>query len=101
MAKTKTSLLEQVRELKPVGINRNCWWAVIKARNPKAYQQVVEVIQDFNRGGDAFDVFRFASNMNRYLSGRDKQRPAPNLIGTVSDSSFRRFVSFVKDNPNG
>jgi hypothetical protein len=95
--KSPVSLLDQIRTLPPTKSDSNCWWDGLKQRSPEVYEQVCEVVRDFNRGGDAFAVFKHASKLCRYLQGRDPVRPGANLLGSVTEQSFRVFVTHLKN----
>jgi hypothetical protein len=100
MAK-KTSLLDEVRQLpKAPSGNRKCWYHLLRERQPDLYEEIAEVVRDFNSGGDAYEVFRSAAQMHAFFLQKDQERKGPKALNGVGSCVFRRFVEYLRVNPN-
>jgi len=103
MAKQKkSSLLDEVRQLpKAPSGNRKSWHHVLRDRHPALYEEIAEVVRDFNTGGDAYEVFRTASKMHAFFLQKDQERTGPKALNGIGSCVFRRFVEYLRVNPNG
>jgi len=101
MAK-KPSLLDEIKQLpRNTDGNRKSWFRTLRERHPALYEEVAEVIRDFNAGGDAYEVFRSASKMHAFLLRKDEERKGPKALNGIGPCVFRRFVEYLRVNPNG
>jgi hypothetical protein len=89
MAKKKSvSLLEQLSHGTPLKTGKRPWWVEFKSSSPDQYQQLLDVVKDFEQRGRTFQ----ANGSRTALLRRLKDIGA---VPSISDSSFRAFCEFV------
>lgn len=95
-AKKKTpaksgGLIGKITALTPRGYNGRKWEEAFKKSNPREYEDVCEVLRDFNAGGKVAKVFPSFSSLHRYLSGNDPDNQIEPVI-QVSVEALKRFA---------
>lgn len=96
MAKKPDSILGQIQQMEPIADNRSAWYSVMKNERPEDYEQLVEVIRDYYKGGHTAQVFPSLAKLHRYLAGDDPRAKRKPLI-SVGVSSFVTFAGRVHD----
>jgi len=73
------------------------WHEALKKTRPKEYQQMIEVIKDWGKGGLVRKKIRSKAALYRFLSGNNpKHRIDPPLV-TCKYDSFSKFVTMVNE----
>lgn len=95
--KSKGSLLNQISKLKPVGvINGKSWTLIMREHSPQQFKEVLEVVQDYVKGGHTYKVFKAVTKLHKYLCGKDPENKCEPMI-SVSQDAFSRFVERVRN----
>ena len=88
----KSRLAAQIKKMPESGDSRHLHSLhTLQERDPTLYEELIEVIDDFNAFGHTRRVFPTIAALWRYLSGNDPERKIEPIIG-VQDCQFRRFV---------
>jgi hypothetical protein len=72
------------------------WYEVMKERQPKLYEELVDLVKEWKDGGPARSKFKTACSMHRFLSGRDEHKLDPPIV-TCSQETWLRFVRETVD----
>lgn len=74
---------------------RTDWADRLKRSHPDRHKSLMVIVDDYRNGGTSMLKLRTVSNLFRYLSGRDPDRPikTPLLPPDLTYNTFRRFVN--------
>lgn len=100
MATKKTvSLSQSIAAMGPQKIVRTVpWYEKIRMQNPDLYQQLCEIVDEWNSSGHARNVFPAASSLHAFLIGESPDSTQGNLIGDVSPNTFRQWMKSRRGN---
>lgn len=91
MAKTKPSLLDSIATMKAVASKRpKSWYKRLQESDPKTYDELIEVVLDFNARGVAYQKLGSQVALLRCLQSQG-------IATKVSQSSFDNFVNWVAE----
>lgn len=89
----KRNVLAQASKLTPVQSGRACWAENLRKEDPEQHKELLEVVDDFIKGGVTKEKFGSSSKLRIWLIGKDKERPLKGApFDLPSEESFRRFV---------
>lgn len=74
------------------------WHETMRRESPEDFRALVELVQDWLQGGSARRVFRHRTQMFRWLTGQDPDRPRDRFLPAgVRPQAFSRFMNLVDE----
>lgn len=94
--KTNSTLLDEIGAMQPAEENAGSWFAKMRNERPDDYRQMIEVVEDYFRGGHTAAVFPSLARLHRYLAGEDPRHKRAPLL-SVGQTSFVNWARKVQD----
>jgi hypothetical protein len=92
--KETNSLIAGVESLPDeLGFNESrTWWRVLRAEDPKRFEDLVGLLKNWLAGGVVRKKFRSRNTLFAYLSGKDKERPLNPPVVNCEKTGFNQFL---------